>query len=46
MTARELAAKCLRLTNLTTKTTINPWITEMPNKGHGKFLLPSKKATE
>ena len=40
--AQELAAKCLRLTNLkveipTTKTAIHPWITEMLNKGYGKF---------
>jgi len=47
----ELAAKCLRLTNLkveipTTKTAIHPWITEMLNKGYGKFPPPSKKAAE
>jgi len=46
-----LAAKCLRLKNLkveipTTKTAIHPWITEMLNKGHGKFPPPSKKAAE
>ena len=49
--AQELAAKCLRLTNLkveipTTKTAIHPWITEMLNKGYGKFPPPSKKAAE
>jgi len=49
--AQELAAKCLRLKNLkveipTTKTAIHPWITEMLNKGHGKFPPPSKKAAE
>jgi len=46
-----LAAKCLRLTNLkveipTTKTAIYPWITEVLNKGYGKFPPPSKKAAE
>ena len=49
--AQELAAKCLRLTNLkveipTTKTAIHPWVTEMLNKGHGEFPPPSKKAAE
>jgi len=49
--AQELAAKCLRLTNLkveipTTNTAIHPWTTEMLNKGHGKFPPPSKKAAE
>jgi len=49
--AQELAAKCLRLTNLkveipTTKTAIDPWITDVLNKGHGKFPPPSKKAAE
>ena len=49
--AQELAAKCLRLTNLkveipTTKAAIHPWITEMLNKGYGKFLPPTKKAAE
>ena len=49
--AQELAAKCLRLTNLkveipTTKTAIHPWITEMLNKGYGKFPPPTKKAAE
>ena len=49
--AQELAAKCLRLTNLkveipTTKTAIHPWITGMLNKGYGKFPPPSKKAAE
>ena len=49
--AHELAAKCLRLTNLkaeipTTKTAIHPWITGVLNKGYGKFPPPSKKAAE
>jgi len=30
----------------TTKTSIHPWITEMPNKGYGEFPPPSKKAAE
>jgi len=30
----------------TTKTAIHPWITEMLNKGYGKFPPPSKKAAE
>ena len=49
--AQELAEKFLRLTNLkvetpTTNTAIHPWITELLNKGYGKFPPPSKKAAE
>jgi len=49
--AQELTAKCLRLTNLkveipTNRTAIHPWITEVLNKGYGKFPPPSKKAAE
>ena len=49
--AQELAAKCLRLTNLkveilTIKTAIHPWITEVLNRGYGNFHSLSKKAAE
>ena len=49
--AQELAAKCVRLTNLkvkipTTKTAIHPWITEVLNKGYGKSPPPLEEAAE
>ena len=44
--AESSCASHLKVEIPTAKTAIHPWITEMLNKGHGKFPPPSKKAAE